>query len=183
MIAYLEGQVLKHTPDGLVVLVGGLGYGVAVARGTWEIGDSVKLWIEEVIREDRHDLYGFTSPEEQRLFTVFTGVQGVGPKLALKILAAASADQLISRIHAGDVDFFTSISGIGKKTGQKIILDLKGILVESKDHPLASDEVSDALQSLGYRAEDIRSVISALPEGSTEVRLKAALQSLSRYGR
>jgi Holliday junction DNA helicase RuvA len=183
MIAYLEGTLLRHTEEGCVLLVGGVGYAVAVARPVAEVGQGVKMWIEEVIREDRHDLYGFADLEEKRLFGVFTGVQGVGPKLALKILAAATADQLITHIHTGDVDFFTAISGIGKKTAQKIILDLKGVLVDQTHKGPQADEVSDALQSLGYRQEDIRAILPHLPEGTAEVRIKAALQALARYAR
>lgn len=183
MMAYLTGTVLRQTEEGCIVLVQGVGYAVALARPVAEVGQPVQLWIEEVIREDRHDLYGFADLEEKRLFGVFTGVQGVGPKLALKILAAATADQLIARIHAGDIDFFTSISGIGKKTAQKIILDLKGVLIDPTHRGQQADDVSEALQSLGYRQEDIRAVLPNLPQGTAEVRIKAALQALARYAR
>lgn len=183
MISFIEGILTDHESDGVVVNVNGVGYKLAVPRVTSEVGDKVKFYVAEVIREDRYDLYGFESRDERTLFHILTGVQGVGPKMGAKILAAATADALRKRIQTGDVSFFTSISGVGKKTAQKIILDLKGIIVDVDAKgitPEKSDEVVEALESLGYSKDDISSVMPHVVGETVESRVKSALKMMSR---
>ena len=183
MIAFLEGIIAGHELDGVLVSVGGVGYRVFCARETAEIGDAAKFWITEIIREDRHDLYGFLRREEQALFEQLMSVSGVGPKLAQKILASGSTEHLVARIQAGDVDMLTSIGGVGKKTAQKIILDLKGVLVstESGKASAPQSDVSDALESLGYSKADIAAIVNDIVGDTTEARVKSALKLFSRH--
>ncbi|MFA5947166.1 MAG: Holliday junction branch migration protein RuvA [Patescibacteria group bacterium] len=182
MIAFIEGILAEHESDAVVVDVGGVGYRVMITRTKHEVGDKVKYFVAEVIREDKHDLYGFETKDERELFYIFTDVQGVGPKMGQKILSAASSDALRKHIQQDDVSFFTSISGVGKKTAQKIILDLKGVLVDtdSTGKTEHSDDVTEALESLGYSADDIRKVMPHVVGATIESKVKCALKMLSR---
>lgn len=182
MIAFIEGILAEHEADAVVVNVGGVGYRVMTTRTKREVGDRVKFFVAEVIREDKHDLYGFETKDERELFYIFTDVQGVGPKMGQKILSAAPADALRKHIQQDDVSFFTSISGVGKKTAQKIILDLKGVLIDtdSSGKVEQSDDVSEALESLGYSRDDIRKVSQYITGETVESKVKSALKLLSR---
>lgn len=183
MIAYLEGKILTQDGESIVLDVHGVGYRVFCARATREVGDMGSFWITEIIREDRHDLYGFLSREEQIFFEQLMSVSGVGPKLAQKILSSGSVESLASRIQAGDIDMLTNIGGVGKKTAQKIILDLKGVLVTKDDDGMLvpQSDVSDALESLGYSKSDVASILEHVTGATTEERIKSALKLLSRH--
>ncbi len=183
MIAYLDGTIAGLESDGVLLDIGGVGYRVFVARPQSEIGDRVRFWISEIIREDKHDLYGFSERSEQALFEQLMSVSGVGPKLAQKILASGSAEEIIRHIHLDDVAFFNAISGVGKKTAQKIILDLKGVLVLETKTASGSvqSDVSDALESLGYSKADIANIAKDIAGETTEARVKSALKLLSRH--
>ena len=180
MIAMLDGTIAAHESDDVLVLCGGVGYRVFVAGAAFEVGERVRLYIAEVIREDRHDLYGFASREEFTFFTQLTGVQGVGPKMAQKIMGAGRFATVAGRIQAGDIDFLSSISGVGKKTAQKIVLDLKGVLVAEKGKDLIIDDVTEALLGLGYSRADIAGIIDQISGDTPEQRLKSALKYLAR---
>ncbi len=181
MIAFIEGILVEHAADGVVVNVNGVGYFLATTRVKSEIGDKVRFFVSEVIREDKFDLYGFETKDEKELFLILTGVQGVGPKLGQKILAAASPDNLRKHIQTGDVSFFTSISGVGKKTAQKIILDLKGVLVsEGEEMTEEGNDIVEALEGLGYRKEDISKIMKHVTGETIEQKVKSALKMLSR---
>ncbi len=180
MIAFIEGILAEHEADAVIINVGGLGYRVFTTRVTAEVGERIKLFISEVIREDRHDLFGFKTKEDKELFIMLTDVQGVGPKSGQKILAAASGEALRRHIQAGDLDFFTSISGVGKKTAQKIILDLKGVLVGQDTTALIRDDVTDALENLGYSKDDIIAVLPHVSGVTPAERVKSALQMIGK---
>lgn len=178
MLAYLTGTIVAKTADAVVLDIHDVGYRVGVSEDVGEVGRKVTLHLAEVIREDRHDLYGFTSLDALVLFEALTGVQGVGPKVGMKIMAAGSPDTVRRVILAGDLNFFTGISGVGKKTAQKIILDLKGMLVDVG--PALHDEAADALEGLGYSKEDIAAVLPHIEGKTSEERIKAALRMLGR---
>ncbi len=186
MIAYLDGTVTGIEADGVLLEVACVGYRVFVARQRNEVGEKVRLWIAEIIREEKHDLYGFFDRMEQALFEQLMSVSGVGPKLAQKILSVGNPDDVVKHIQMDDVAFLTSISGVGKKTAQKIILDLKGVLVlESHDVSNKTDttysEVSDALESLGYSKQNVSEIAKDIVGETVEARVKSALRLLSRH--
>lgn len=184
MIAFLEGSIAGHEHDGILLLVHGVGYRIFCSRESYEIGNTVKFWITEVIREDKYDLYGFTRREDQIFFEQLMSVSGVGPKLAQKILASGTTEEIIRHIHSGDVALLTSIGGVGKKTAQKIILDLKGVLVTGDATQALSgmhQDVADALESLGYSKQDMMQIVSNITGNTTEERVKSALKLLSRH--
>lgn len=178
MLAYLTGTIVTKTADAVVLDVHDVGYRVGVAEDLGATGTKVTLHLSEVIREDRHDLYGFTSLDALVLFEALIGVQGVGPKVGMKIMSAGSPDTVRRVILAGDLNFFTGISGVGKKTAQKIILDLKGMLVDVG--PALHDEAADALEGLGYSRDDIAAVLPHIEGKTSEERIKAALRMLGR---
>jgi len=180
MIAFLEGILAEHEADAVIVNVSGVGYRVFTTRVSAEVGEKVKLFVSEVIREDKHDLYGFLSKDEKDMFVLLTDVQGVGPKIGQKILAAASADALRKHIQSGDLAFFTSISGVGKKTAQKIILDLKGVLIDGEVDSMVRDDVTDTLENLGYSREDIVAVLPHVSGETSAERVKSALKMIGK---
>lgn len=184
MIASLDGIVSGIESDGILLEVNGIGYRVYMGRVQTEVGDRLRCWISEIIREDKHDLYGFAHRTDQALFEQLMSVSGVGPKLALKILSVGTTEDVVRHIQMDDVAFLTSISGVGKKTAQKIILDLKGVLVLENTNNASNttySEVSDALESLGYSKADIADIAKDILGETTESRVKSALKLLSRH--
>ncbi len=179
MFAFLEGIVAYSEEDAIVLAVGGVGYRIATPRFGGKLGDTVRLHIAEIIREDKFDLYGFASRDDLHMFHKLIGIDGVGPKSALKIMSSGSVDDLRRNIHAGDIGFLTAISGVGKKTAQKIILELKGVLVTEEQHSANSD-VEGALQSLGYSRGDLEHVLPYVVGETLEEKVKSALQMLGR---
>lgn len=179
MIAFIEGIVAYLEEDAVVVSVGGLGYRLFTPRAPSAAGETVRFHIAEVIREDRHDLYGFRTRDELAMFHQLVGIDGVGPKMALKILSAGTIDTLLRNIQAGDVGFLTSISGVGKKTAQKIVLELKGVLVG--EAATEGGDVVDALLSLGYSRSDLEAIIPHLTAETVDQKIKQALQMLGKH--
>lgn len=181
MIAFLEGVIAIVEPEGVVLNVHGVGYRVASGKSLGEADEQVRLYIVEVIREDKYDLYGFRTREELAFFQRLISIDGVGPKMAQKILAAGTEAALRSNIQAGDLGFLTSISGVGKKTAQKIILELKGVLVDSEETmSTGENDLLEALLSLGYQRPVVVAILPKITGEKMEERMKMALQLLGR---
>ena len=180
MIAYLEGTVRSVRPDAIILQVGGVGYAVFCVGFEAKIGDTLTLHTHHVIREDRQELYGFSDEDVKELFEAMIEVNGVGPKLAQKILSHTSANTVRQNILTENVDFLIHIPGVGKKTAQKIILELKGVLVTpTEEKPAVDDEAVEALVNLGYHKKDIIEVLGLLDADTTEERIRSALRALS----
>ena len=181
MLAYIRGVLARNTGEYVILDVQGMGYHIAVCESMAELGSLMLLHIVEVIREDKYDLYGFLSEDTLALFEALTSVQGVGPKLGIKILSAGNPDAVRRAILAGDISFFTGISGVGKKTAQKIILDLQGILVSGNDALHGGDqEIYDALIAFGYTKEAIRETLPHIQGETVEDKIKACLRMLGK---
>jgi Holliday junction DNA helicase RuvA len=190
MIAQLRGVVLGKDSDGLVLDVGGVGYAVVVSaadHGSSLTGEETSLHIYEHIREDAHDLYGFSNLPSKRFFQQLLSINGVGPKVALGILSAASLPQLQQAIASGDADVFKGVAGVGKKTAERIMIELKGKiespgLVDQLGGPTASDgdPAYQALIGLGYTAQQAAQAVAAIPGDITDeqARVKAALKQV-----
>lgn len=184
MIGSLRGKVLLVSPPSVLLENAGIGYRVLVSSNTasgLRTGDEAFLYIHDLIREDAHDLYGFSALEDLGLFERIIAISGVGPKTALAILSIGSAEALKRAIMNGDLATLTSVSGVGKKIAQKIILELKGQIVDIDGATGSDREVMDALVSLGYSSAQAR---DALKEVSPEVsdvseRVREALRVLS----
>ncbi|HEX3218781.1 MAG TPA: Holliday junction branch migration protein RuvA [Candidatus Limnocylindria bacterium] len=189
MIGSLRGPVTHIGPDYVVVELGGVGYRVVtapkiIARLPPE--REAHFFIHHLVREDQQALFGFESPEELAFFELLMTVSGVGPRLALAIVGAHAVTRLQLAIVTGDLDLLTSVSGVGRKTAQRIGLELKekmhaaGVAVGPGD--TSESDVVAALESLGYTATEARraagSVAGAV--GGLDARIKAALQELAR---
>ncbi len=185
MIRSLRGKVMEKGASWLVLEVGGVGYQIVVSPSvlsTVSGEQDIFLHIHDHIREDSHDLFGFTSSSDLQFFGQLLGISGVGPKVAMTILSIGSADTLRRAIMAGDLETLTSVPGVGKKTAQKIILELKGQLVDTADVSSEEKDVMSALQSLGYASSQIREVLKQVPSEIKDAseRIRTALRYLSK---
>ncbi len=189
MIGYLRGNVVKVDAGFCILSCGGVGYKVAATRATLlplQEGAEVALWTHLAVRESVLDLYGFTDPDEQHLFEMLLTVSGIGPKSALAILDIASVETLRSAISTGRSEYLTKVSGIGKKTAEKIVLELRdkvGAGATREGAALKGDEEAlEAMKSLGYSTQEARDALRKVPtdiESSSE-RLREALKIMGR---
>jgi Holliday junction DNA helicase RuvA len=197
VIAHLRGRIFDKHPNRLVVDVDGVGYDVFVPLSTFyglgERGSEIALRIHTHVREDALALFGFATLLEQGLFERLIGVGGIGPKLALAVLSGIEPQDLIRAIERGDVARLTAIPGVGKKTSERIVLELKdrlprqdfppsaGAAVES---PSLRDDVLSALINLGYHRplaeKAVESATKVTPDGDFERTLKQALRELAK---
>jgi Holliday junction DNA helicase RuvA len=185
MIGSLRGIVLEYAANTVLLEVQGIGYRVLAPSSVITLmrtGAEAFLYIHDHIREDSHDLYGFLAAEDLALFDQLLTISGVGPKVAMTILGVGSADTVRRAIMSGDLEMLTSVPGVGKKTAQKIILELKGQLVDGSSTSPADQEVLQALQGLGYSMSQAREAVKALsPElANTSDRVREALRSLAK---
>jgi Holliday junction DNA helicase RuvA len=189
LIGSLRGRVTHIGHDFALIEVGGIGYRVVAGPallGGLRRGEEASVFTHHLVREDQQALFGFGSAEELAFFELLMTVSGVGPRLALAIVAAHPVTKLQLAIVSDDVDVFTSVSGVGRKTAQRVILELKekvhaaGLAVGG-GAPTDSDVVA-ALESLGYTASEARRAAGAVAgsEGGLDARIKAALQELAR---
>lgn len=188
MIARLSGILTEKHPLFGIIDVSGVGYKVFATLptlGQLSIGEEVTLHTYMYVRENIQDLYGFEDKEEQALFELLISVSGIGPKSALGILNVANPATLKQAVAAGDTTHLTKVSGIGKKSAQKIIIELKDKLdsASEQDVALMQDEVDtmEALTSLGYGQKEVRDVLQKIPKDITgpQDRIKEALKLLS----
>lgn len=179
MIAFLEGTVRSVGVDSCVVQVGGIGYRVNFMGCNPQACENVAWQIYDLIREDRHELFGAPDEKTLDLFENLISINGVGPRLAQKILLCVNPSQINDRILNEDIAFLTSISGVGKKTAQKIILELKGVLVKETEQNTADNDTIEALVSLGYSRKEATEVAKSLIGETVEERIKQALKKIS----
>lgn len=189
MIATLKGTISEKIADLVVLDVRGVGYGLLTTVEDFNklvAGDEVKFYIYEHIRENSHDLFGFTNLQSKSLFEQLLGVNGVGPKMALSMLSIGSTGQVLAAIAGGDVKFLQSASGVGKRVAERVVVDLKdkvGLPSDAADALLArpginnQDEATQALVALGYSIEDAVMALGPVPKDlPTEERVKSALK-------
>ncbi|NQT31598.1 MAG: Holliday junction branch migration protein RuvA [Deltaproteobacteria bacterium] len=189
MIASLKGTLQALGGDGAVVDVHGIGFRVYMPTSTMStlgaIGDEVELHTHLHLREDNVTLYGFATPEELGLFQTLIGVSGLGPKLALAMLSAMSVEKLAMAIASGAADLLSGIPGIGKKTANRIILELKEkiaagwLTAPPTDFAEENTEVLSALVSLGYSVREATHALATLPADqklTLEEKIKLSLQ-------
>ncbi len=192
MIGQLRGKLLEKTTEQIIFDVNGVGYELNCSANTianLSLNQDAKVFVHTHMREDALILFGFSSALEKRIFLTLLKVNGVGPKLALKILSGSSLDQLLQMIEAGDVKAISSIPKVGKKTAEQLILSLKGKLSFDDDEtetslfkaPMAAkSELVSALVNLGYRLPEVERVVATLPrEMGIEEGLRKGLAALS----
>ncbi len=185
MIGSLRGEVMEILGGSVLLEVQGVGYLVRVSVSSLAlltVGEQAFVYIHDHVREDAHDLYGFLSLADLTLFDQLLGISGVGPKVAMTILSVGSADTVRRAIMQGDLATLTSVPGVGKKTAQKIILELKGQLVEADQVSPVDKEVIEALESLGYSAQQAREALKQISPEAVEApaRVREALRLLSK---
>ncbi|MGE4320124.1 MAG: Holliday junction branch migration protein RuvA [Acholeplasmataceae bacterium] len=183
MYSYIKGKIKAIKPTHIVVENNDVGYQILSPYPYhYHLDEDVLVYTHHYVRDDAILLYGFNSEEGLDLFIKLISVSGIGPKSALSILAANQVDETIVAIENADVKFLTKFPGIGTKSAQQIILDLKGKLVATEDDslfPTAENDVTQALTALGYNKTEIRKVMKKVnAEQSVEDMIKQALQLL-----
>jgi holliday junction DNA helicase RuvA len=200
VIAFLRGRILDKQPNRIVVDVNGVGYDVSVPLSTFyglaDVGGEIALRVHTHVREEALSLYGFATRLEQDLFERLIGVSGIGPKVGLAVLSGIEPMDLIHAIERGDLARLTAIPGVGKKTSERIVLELRdrlprvevaaaGGAAASVEQPLLlRDDLLSALINLGYHRplaeKAVESAIKRTPDGDFERTLKQALRELAR---
>jgi len=187
MYEYIIGEITKITPKYIVVENNGIGYILIVANPySFKIGEKIKVYTYQYIREQINDLYGFKEEEAKALFIKLISVSGIGPKSALSILASGSVSRIAEAIEARDDSYLKKFPGIGPKAAQQIILDLKGKISFDEVSVVATqsqkmNDVEEALISLGYAKKDIQKTLGKL-DSDKEVGdiIKDALRLLTK---
>jgi holliday junction DNA helicase ruvA len=178
MIGRLKGILVEKNPPQAVIDVNGVGYEVDVSMQTFyrlpATGEAVQLYTQLVVREDAHLLFGFATADERATFRQLVKVSGIGAKTALDILSAMSADELAQAVAEEDVKRLSSAPGIGKKTAERMVLELRGKLVSAvSDGPAAlsaaadgTDDIVSTLLALGYSEREAKAAVKGLPKGT-----------------
>ncbi|MFC4427588.1 Holliday junction branch migration protein RuvA [Deinococcus navajonensis] len=197
MIAYLSGVVREIKDSSAVVVAGGVGYEVQCPAGTLAkltAGQNAELHTRFIVREDAQLLFGFADTDSVKLFDLVTGVSGVGPKLGLSLLSAMPVSALAQGLMAGDVKLLSSVSGVGKKTAERMVLELQhkvpehlaaGAAAGTRAAPVTSSAGRDAIEALlalGFREPQVRAVVAELlsadPAQSADALIRRGLGRL-----
>jgi len=193
MIAQLQGRLVEKNPTEVVIDCGGVGYQVNISLHTFSLipnSENIKLYTHLQIKEDAHTLYGFVEKSEREIFRMLISVSGIGAGIARTMLSSIEPKQIINAIASGDVGIIQSIKGIGNKTAQRVILDLKEKVVKlyNIDEVFAvqnnrnRDEALSALEVLGFVRKASEKVVDKIvkddPEATAETIIKKALKSL-----
>lgn len=192
MIAFLRGKIIEINTKDIVLYTNGVGYKIHITPSTihdFKKDSDISLWIHFAVREDAQDLYGFMTKKDRDFFELLLTVSSIGPKSALNILSLVSSDTLTNAIRTGSINHLVKVSGIGKKTAEKILLELKDKLGSFDGSEEISEEMSsnadvlDALKSLGYDIDQAREALKKVDIASTDdtgAKLKAALKILGQ---
>jgi Holliday junction DNA helicase RuvA len=191
MINRLRGTLVENDPEGVVLEVGGVGYRASASlttlRALPSLGEECVIHTRMVVREDAMLLFGFATKEERAAFDSLTAVSKVGPKLALAVLSSMSPPEIAEAVARGDVLKFASVPGLGRKSAERLVLELKGkdIAVIAPEPAVAGDgggpymEAREALTSLGYSLEEAEKALNSIPPQETvEKYIKEALRRI-----
>jgi holliday junction DNA helicase RuvA len=196
MIAHLRGKLLAKHPNQAIVDTGGVGYDVTISVPTFSdlpaVGSEVALHVHTHVREDIIALYGFLRSAEKRLFEKLITVSGIGPKLAITILSGMAADEMVNAIRSNDIARLTRIPGIGKKTAERMVLELRDKLTVEKTGEIPAapavspieEDVLSALVNLGYQRAAAEKALAAVSRndksGPFDALFREALSALSK---
>ena len=191
MISQLTGSIIDKQPPLIVIDVNGVGYEVFVSMQTFyglpATGEKVRIYTQMVVREDAHLLFGFGNTAERETFRLLIKVSGIGAKTALGILSVLSSDDLARAIADEDIKVLSSVPGIGKKTAERLLLELKGKLgadigaVRGAANSDAQADILQALLALGYNDKEAAAALKALPaEVGVSEGIKMALKALAK---
>ena len=180
MYEYIKGFIVNQIANYLVVDNSGIGYKLYTPN-PYKFKENIEttIYVYTHVREDEYTLYGFINEDERDLFLRLIDVKGIGPKMAIVILASTSVNGLIDAIDRENILYLKKIPKVGEKLARQIILDLKGKLVLSENKDESSDELTLALESLGYKNNDIKNVIGKIDTSlNIETQIKEALKLL-----
>jgi Holliday junction DNA helicase RuvA len=191
MIGRLKGYLVEKTPPFILLDAQGVGYEIEVPMTTFfnlpEVGSEITLLTHLVVREDAHLLFGFATPTERQMFRQLIKINGIGAKVALSILSSIESNELANAIKTDDTNMLIKIPGIGKKTAERLVLELKDKLKDldvtksSKILVTNIDDIENALISLGYSNRDAAIAIKSLPDSiSINDGIRQALKSLAK---
>lgn len=190
MIARIEGKMIEANPKSVIIDVSGLGYKIFVPTDTFEFvkkhkDEKVALWTYLSVRENAMDLFGFKEKETLEFFELLISISGIGPKTAINILNASTISMLRSAVASGDTAHLTKVSGIGKKTADKIVLELRdkiGELEGDGEHIRGEVDAMEALKSLGYSQSEVREALKKVPKeiSGTSEKVKWVLKMLGK---
>lgn len=193
MIHHLKGKLVEKNPTNVVIECNGVGYFINISLHTFSLissSETIQLYTHLQVKEDSHTLFGFMEKSEREIFRLLISVSGVGASTARTMLSSLVPQQIIEAIAAGDVSTVQSIKGIGAKTAQRVILDLKDKIVKVFDmdevfagaNNTSKDEALSALETLGYTRKQSEKVIERIvknsPEANVETIIKLALKNL-----
>ena len=191
MIGRLHGKLIEKTPPQVLVDVGGVGYEVDVPMSTFcnlpAEGSEITLLTHFIVREDAQPLYGFATAAERQTFRALIRISGVGPRIALAVLSGMSTQDLADAVEQGNATLLTRVPGIGKKTADRLVLELKGKLAGNAFAPAggaasaAQADILSALMALGYSEREAQASVRALPaEVTVSEGIRLALKALAR---
>ena len=193
MIAHIQGKLIEKNPTEVVIDCNGVGYQINISLHTYSLlpnNDFVKLFTHLLVKEDSHSLYGFVEKSEREIFKLLISVSGIGANIARTMLSSIEPKQIINAIASGDVGTVQSIKGIGAKTAQRAILDLKEKVLKLYDIEEVSlsqsntnkDEALSALEVLGFVRKSsekvVEKIVAAMPDATVETIIKQALKNL-----
>ncbi len=197
MIGRISGTLIEKAPPELLVDVGGIGYEVLASMSTIydlpQVGQPVVLQTHFQVKEDAQSLYGFVTKDERALFRILIKVNGIGPKMALSVLSSMNPQELITAVQESQVDNLTKVPGVGKRTAERLIVELRDKLGSAAKQDLFTErsvvakvqadprqEAEAALISLGYKPQEAARMIAKLPkdESNSESLIKAALKGM-----
>ncbi|SFA79075.1 Holliday junction DNA helicase subunit RuvA [Flavobacterium swingsii] len=193
MIAHIQGKLVEKSPTEVVIDCNGVGYIVNISLHTYGLlpaTDFIKLFTHLIIKEDSHSLYGFVEKSEKEIFKLLISVSGIGANIARTMLSSIEPKQIINAIGSGDVGTIQSIKGIGAKTAQRTILDLKEKVLKLYDLDEVSmsqnntnkDEALSALEVLGFVRKSaekvVEKIVATMPDATVETIIKQALKNL-----
>jgi Holliday junction DNA helicase RuvA len=185
MIGSIKGKIILKTEKFLIIETTGVGYKVNVSPDTLskakKVGEEISLWIHTHVREDAIDLYGFPERTELEFFEMLLSVSGIGPRSALAVLGIAKIDTLRKAISTGDTAYLTKVSGIGRKTAERIVIELRDKMGEEKKGSSLQGELDalEALKSLGYSQNEAREALKKVtPDTDTNKKIREALKIL-----
>ncbi|WP_395060726.1 Holliday junction branch migration protein RuvA [Flavobacterium sp.] len=193
MIAHIQGKLVEKSPTEVVIDCNGVGYHVNISLHTYGLlpaTDFIKLFTHLIIKEDGHSLYGFVEKSEKEIFKLLISVSGIGANIARTMLSSIEPKQIINAIGSGDVGTIQSIKGIGVKTAQRTIIDLKEKVLKLYDLDQVSisqsntnkDEALSALEVLGFIRKSaekvVEKIVATMPDATVETIIKQALKNL-----
>ena len=193
MITHIQGKLVEKTPTEVVIDCGGVGYAINISLHTYSLipnSDNVKLFTHLLIKEDSHSLFGFVEKSEREIFKLLISVSGIGANIARTMLSSIEPKQIINAIGSGDLGTIQSIKGIGVKTAQRTIIDLKEKVLKLYDLDEVSvsqnntnkDEALSALEVLGFIRKSsekiVEKIVREMPDATLETIIKQALKNL-----